>query len=100
MAEFFITKDKKLRLEEELTSLKSEGRADIAEKLDSAKALGDLKENAEYHQAREDQAKMESRILEIEGILKNCTLIKSHSSDQVELGVNVVIAKKGSPKHQ
>jgi transcription elongation factor GreA len=48
--------------------MKNSGRCEIAERLDEAKSYGDLSENAEYHQAREDQGKAESRIQELEYI--------------------------------
>lgn len=96
----YLSKEKYEELKEELRKLENEGRAEIAQRLDEAKSLGDLKENAEYHQAREDQGKMEARIAELEEILKNAEIVESHSSEKVELGVTVEIAKKGSPKSQ
>ena len=95
----YLTKEKFNELTAELEQLTVTGRADIAEKLESAKAMGDLKENAEYHQAREDQAKMEDRIRQIEAALKDPQIIKDHHAEEVEMGARVIVAKKGSPKN-
>ena len=62
-------------LQEELETLIA-SRGDIANKLKTARDHGDLRENAEYHNAREEQANMESRISEIENILKNVEIVK------------------------
>ena len=61
-----------------------------AESLEYAKSLGDLSENAEYHEAREHQADVEDRIIEIDSILKNSKIVESHHSNQVEVGVTVI----------
>ena len=55
----YITEEKKLSLEQELKDLKGPKRKEILDALQYAKSLGDLSENAEYHQAREDQGKLE-----------------------------------------
>lgn len=92
----YLSKEKLEELKKELEELTTMGRKEIAHRLDEAKSYGDLKENAEYHQARDDQGKMESRILEIEDIIKNSEVFKKHKADKVELGCVVTIAKKGS----
>lgn len=91
-----ITAEKHAELKKELERLSIDGRTRIAESLDSAKALGDLKENAEYHQAREDQAIMEDRINHIIAVLKNAKIIAPGSHAKVEIGATVNIARKGS----
>ena len=60
-----ITDDGLKKLEEELEYLKTEGRADIAEKIKVARGYGDLSENSEYDEAKNEQAKIEARIVEI-----------------------------------
>lgn len=92
----YITEEKKYALQEELKQLKTVKRKDILEALDAAKALGDLSENAEYHQAREDQGKTEDRINQIEYMLQSSIVVKKHQSSKVEIGTNVVIKKDGS----
>lgn len=77
-----ITADGKAELEKELGELK-ERRAEIAEKIAAARDYGDLSENAEYDAAREEQGIVETRVLEIEGILQNFELIKPSKSNGI-----------------
>ena len=82
-----ITKAGKQALEDELQFLKVEKRKEIAEKLKEARAQGDLSENAEYDAAKEEQAHMEARIEEIEGILKNITVADDEAVDFSKVNV-------------
>lgn len=91
----YITEEKRKALEEELKYLKSVKRKEIIEALDAARALGDLSENAEYHQAREDQGKTEDRINQIDHMLKTAIIVKKHSSVKVEVGTTVTVKKDG-----
>lgn len=70
-----ITDDGLKKLQEELETLKTQGRADIAEKIKIARGYGDLSENSEYDEAKNEQAKIEARIVEIEAMLKNVEII-------------------------
>jgi transcription elongation factor GreA len=70
-----LTSDGKNNLEKELNVLKSEARPNVALKLKEARLQGDLSENAEYDSAKEEQATIENRILEIENILKNSEIV-------------------------
>ncbi|NVN97173.1 transcription elongation factor GreA [Candidatus Nomurabacteria bacterium] len=92
----YITEEKKHSLQEELKHLKTFKRKEILEALDAAKALGDLSENAEYHQAREDQGKTEDRINQIEYMLQSSVVVKKHQSSKVEIGTTIVVKKEGS----
>jgi transcription elongation factor GreA len=92
----YITAEKKAELELELKDLKGPKRREILDALEFAKSLGDLSENAEYHQAREEQGKLEERIAKIEHLLLNSTLIKKHHSNQVEVGATVTVQKVGT----
>lgn len=85
-----LTPAGKLELEKELEELKSR-RGLIAQKIADARDYGDLSENAEYSEARNEQAQVESRIAEIEEILQNASLITSVKSKAgiVVLGVTV-----------
>ena len=96
----YISKEKLQELTEELAILKGKGRKEIAERLDEAKSFGDLSENAEYHNAREDQGKMEARVAELEDIVKNAQILKKHHCESVELGATVVVSKKNSSVKQ
>jgi transcription elongation factor GreA len=91
----YLTLEKKTELENELTQLKTVRRKEIADALEYAKSLGDLSENAEYHQAREDQANCEERIVHLEQILKNAVVMDKHHAAVVEVGTTVVVVKKG-----
>ncbi len=92
----YITEEKKQSLKEELNTLKNIKRKEILEALESAKALGDLSENAEYHQAREDQGKTEDRINQIEYMLQSAIVVKKHRSNKVEIGTTVSVKKESA----
>lgn len=91
----YLTLEKKTLLEDELNQLKTVRRKEIADALEYAKSLGDLSENAEYHQAREDQANCEDRIIHIEQILKNAVIMDTHAAGVVSVGSTVTVLKKG-----
>lgn len=88
-----ITKKEKEKLEKELYFLKSEKRNEIAEKIKVAREFGDLSENAEYDAAREEQNKMEAKILEIEETLKNGIILDAAdlNGDEVTIGTIVTV---------
>ncbi len=95
----YITEEKKQSLQEELVYLKNTKRKEILDALESAKALGDLSENAEYHQAREDQGKTEDRIHKIEYVLQSSVLVKKHKSEKVEIGTTITVRREGSKEN-
>jgi transcription elongation factor GreA len=90
----YITEGKRKELEAELKDLKGPKRKEILEALEYAKSLGDLSENAEYHQTREDQGKLEGRIAKIEQILRSSQVVSVHSGDVIEVGSKVVVQKE------
>lgn len=92
----FLTLDKKKELEAELDHLKTVVRADILARLAFAKSLGDLSENAEYHDSKDSQGKNEARISQIEHILKNAVVVEANTDGTVGLGSTVVLVKKDS----
>ena len=89
-----ITAEGKKELEKELDEL-IKGRPAIAEKIATARAFGDLSENEEYSSARAEQKMAESRILEIQDILKNAKIIRGGKKDKVTLGVTVSLDMGG-----
>ncbi len=91
----YISKEKLNELETELNHLKHTKRGEVAKDLERTRALGDLSENAEYHQAREEQGWTEDRIAQIEHIMRNAEIIEHKKSSSVALGSYVVIQKKG-----
>ncbi len=90
MAEIFMTAEGKKQLEERLKDLKVNGRAEMAEKIRVAREFGDLSENAEYDIAKDEQAKMEAEIIEIEAKLRNATIIDEKvKGDKADVGSKV-----------
>ncbi len=71
------------KLEAELENLKTARRNEVAEKLKEARAQGDLSENAEYDAAKEEQAEIEMRIVELENMLKNATVIEAEDAAEI-----------------
>lgn len=96
----YLSAEKRKELEKELEHLKTVKRKEVADGLEFAKSLGDLSENAEYIQAREDQANTEERIAKLEEILKSAVLVSKHHSNIVEVGSTVVVEKKGGTGKQ
>ncbi len=88
-----ITDDGLKKLQEELEQLKTFGRADIAEKIKVARGYGDLSENSEYDEAKNEQAKIEARIVELEAMLKNVEIIEDikGKAKTVVIGVKVKV---------
>jgi transcription elongation factor GreA len=91
----YLSKEKFEELKKELDFLKTTRRKEIAEKLKFAKSLGDLSENAEYQEARQDQAETENRIQTIDSILTSAEIIHKGKVGSVRVGSTVVIRKKG-----
>lgn len=98
--EYYITKEKREDLEEELEYLTTEKRKEIADTLEHARSRGDLSENAEYHEARQQQAELEERIREIKYILKNAEIVSHRKSDTIQIGSTVELRKKHHSKTQ
>ncbi|MFA6432246.1 MAG: transcription elongation factor GreA [Candidatus Paceibacterota bacterium] len=94
----YLTTEKFAELEKELNLLKTDRRKEVAEHLEYAKKLGDLSENAEYHQAREEQAEVEDRISRLEELLKKAVISGAGSKDIVTIGSTVRIEKGGDNK--
>ena len=89
--EFLLTSEGYLDLETELNTLKSEDRPRIIEAIKEARAQGDLSENADYDAARDEQAKIEARIQELEYMLEHAKIIEKASGDKVAVGTTVTV---------
>jgi transcription elongation factor GreA len=85
------------RLTAELEDLTTRGRVEIAEQIEAARALGDLKENGDYHAAKDSQGKMESRIRQLQAMLKEVELVdQSDAGDgSVATGSTVTLRYEG-----
>ena len=79
--EIFLTSEGYLELEQELHYLKTTKRTEVTQTLKEARALGDLSENSEYDQAREDQANLEKRIAEVEYSLEHAIVIDNNENN-------------------
>jgi transcription elongation factor GreA len=91
----YLTKEKHQEFKKELENLRTNRRKEVAENLEYAKKLGDLSENAEYQQAREEQASVEDRISHLEQVLKTALILNDRHSDSVGIGSTVKVEKAG-----
>lgn len=98
----YLTKEKFDQLNTELKELKTIKRKEVAESLDYARGLGDLSENAEYHEARELQANIEDRIAKLESMLKNATIMSGEPAhgEHVRIGSVATVEKIGDKNHK
>lgn len=92
MAEY-ITKENEALLRKELAELTGPRRKEVVAQIEYAKSLGDLSENAEYHQAREDQGKLEDRIATIEHILRTAEIVEPTAGSTIAIGSTVTVQK-------
>jgi transcription elongation factor GreA len=84
-------------LKNELEQLETVGRREIAQQIKTAREWGDLKENAEYHEAKNAQAFLETRILQIRERVDNATIVeKQEGGDKVAFGATVEVEDEGS----
>ena len=90
----YLTKEKFNELTKELEHLKKDKRKEIAEHLEYARSLGDLSENAEYQEARGDQANVEDRIARLEILLKSAKITGTHSNEEVTVSSVVTVEKE------
>lgn len=96
----FLTKDGKMKLEEKLSYLTSIRRQEVAERIKAAIALGDLSENSEYEDAKNEQAFLEGEIMSIESALRHAVIINEKDIDgkTVIIGAKVKVVDKSSKK--
>lgn len=91
MAEVILTKEGKKQLEARLEELKSITRKEVSERIKEARSFGDISENAEYDAAKEEQAKVEGEIAEIEAKLRLATIIEDVDTSVVSVGCTVTL---------
>jgi transcription elongation factor GreA len=98
MTEGAITPEGLEALKAELHELETEGRRDMAARIQSARELGDLKENAEYHIAKEDQAHLETKIQRLQERLRAARVVEvpTGDTDKVLFGSTVVVVDEES----
>ncbi len=95
--DYYVTPERLQELKVELEDLRTNKRIEIAKRLSRAKELGDLSENSEYFQAREEQAELERRIFTLEQMVKNAMLIERHEGKggRVSIGSTVHVSRDG-----
>lgn len=91
MEEKYLTQEGLDRLKKELERLKKDERIKVAEELKTAISFGDLSENAAYDDAKENQAQLEARIIEVEKLIHNAKVIKHNKKGWVEVGSVVTL---------
>lgn len=90
----YLSKEKYEELEKELHELVTIRRKEVADRLEYARSLGDLSENAEYHAARDEQGEVESRIEELTNLLKYAEIIHHKKTDAVVVGSTVTLKRE------
>ncbi|MEO6627851.1 MAG: transcription elongation factor GreA [Aquihabitans sp.] len=83
------------RLKAEHDDLVTRGRLDIARKIETARELGDLSENGDYHAAKEEQGKMQGRILHLANLIENAEIVDHANASVIQAGVVVGIRYEG-----
>ena len=91
--EFKLSPERFQELKEELTYLKTVREKEVADQIKEARSFGDLSENSEYDEAKNEQGKLYSRIAEVENILENCVVIEEeeHDGSSVRLGSKIKV---------
>ncbi len=93
----FLTPEGMKKLEDELGYLETEKRVEVAARIQSAKDEGDISENAEYDDAKQEQAFVEGRIMTIRAMLSNVQIIEERGpSEDVHLGSRVTVQENGA----
>ncbi|MEK6721536.1 MAG: transcription elongation factor GreA [Chloroflexota bacterium] len=88
----YLSREGLKKLREELEEMVTAKRTEVAQRIHDAKEHGDLSENAEYEDAKNEQAFVEGRIQTLEALIKNATLIdEHHSTDFVQIGSTVKV---------
>ena len=91
--EYRLSPERLKELQDEMSYLKTVREKEVAELIKEARSFGDLSENSEYDEAKNEQGKLYSRIAELEDILANCSVIEEHDSDpnSVRLGSKITV---------
>lgn len=94
----YLSEQSLATLRQEYETIKNTRIPEIAKTIDEAKQQGDLSENAEYHQAREDMSWAHGRLKELEQIINNSKLITSQKGDTIVVGSKVILKINGGEK--
>src|SRR5690625_3856772 len=85
--QYYMTQEGKEKLEEELHNLKTTKRQEVVERIKIARDFGDLSENSEYDSAKEEQAFVETRIAQLEKMIRNAVIIENDNEDPDVVGL-------------
>ncbi|MDA2953881.1 MAG: transcription elongation factor GreA [Actinomycetota bacterium] len=98
--EVILTEEGFNKLEDEIEHLTTKTRREVAERIKTAREFGDISENSEYDDAKNEQARVESRIIQIEHQLRNARIIDTHDvpTDVVSIGVKVTVRTTADKK--
>jgi len=96
----YLTPEGLEKIKKELNFLKNVKRKEIAERLKKTAAMGDLTENAAYQEAKEAQAFLEGRILELENTIKEAKVVEKNGSGWVQIGSTVVLSSSNNKKEE
>ena len=92
----YLTKEGLEKLKKELEELKTTKRKEISEKLKHAISFGDLKENAAYHEAKDSQAFLEGKIMELQKLINSAVIAKIGNKEKVQIGDTATIKSSDS----
>jgi transcription elongation factor GreA len=96
----YLSREGLAKIRGELEAMTNVRRAEVAARIHDAKEHGDLSENAEYEDAKNEQAFVEGRIQTLEALIKNATIIdEHHSTDHVQIGSTVEVESGDGPEH-
>jgi transcription elongation factor GreA len=98
MASHHLSRAAYERLKEEHYDLTTRGRIEVAQKIETARLMGDLSENGDYHAAKDEQGHMEGRIRHLEHLLENAEIIEGSSDGAIAAGSIVTILYEGDPE--
>lgn len=94
----YVTAEGLQKLKSELHELKTVRKREVANRIEKAKELGDLSENAEYADAKDEMSFIEGRIIEIEDSINRAVIIEQGSTDTVTIGATVELSADGGSK--
>lgn len=94
---YYMTEDGKKKLEEELEYLKTDRRQEVVERIKVARDFGDLSENSEYDAAKDEQAFVETRIVQVEQMIRNAVIIENDNQNPNVVGLGKSVTFKELP---
>jgi len=94
----YMSQQKLDALTQELDNLQNNKIPTIAKRIDEAKQMGDLSENAEYHAARDEMSWAKSRVIEVQNLIDNAEIINEEKSSFVQIGSTIVVKVNGKEK--